>query len=255
MAKLAEPRHRWTEAENTIVRTRYPHERTDALAAELGVSPRSVQHRARRLGVRKSAAFISAMGREKERALGEKLARHRFQAGHVPVNKGRLLHEFASPEGIERMQRSQFKHGQMPPTHLPVGTYRQDSYGLWQVKVSDHHGTANRSHKNWRAVHRLVYEAEHGPIPEGHIVIFVDGNPDNCLDAGNLACLSRAALMRLNQSDFAELPNDRALRRAAIAETMLRTAAHAAAERLGLALHQRAQLIPSAGRGTIPAKP
>lgn len=43
----------------------------------------------------------------------------------------------------------------------------------------------------WRAKHLLIWEAAHGPVPDGHLVMFADGDPRNfCLD--NLILVSRS---------------------------------------------------------------
>jgi len=144
--------------------------------------------------------------------------------------------------------------GNTPHTWQPIGSYRQAIKGgvaYWLVKVSDRDperaDAANARLRDWRFVHRLVYETEVAPIPPGYVVILLDGDPDNCLDPGNLACLSRAELVRLNQMGWANLPTDRAVRRAAVARAQLIHAAHDAARRGGLSLQERRRLLPRDG--------
>ena len=52
-------------------------------------------------------------------------------------------------------------------------------------------------HDNWISKHRLIWEEANGPIPEGHTIIFKDGNIRN-FDLNNLALVSRAELAVLN---------------------------------------------------------
>lgn len=110
----------------------------------------------------------------------------RFQSGHVPANKGKKL----SAETYAKCAPTMFKPGSRPYTYLPVGTEAPKSDGYIWVKVTD----PNR----WRQKHILIWEAEHGPRPDGHKIIFADGNKRN-FDLENLLCVSDAELARMNQ--------------------------------------------------------
>ena len=44
---------------------------------------------------------------------------------------------------------------------------------------------------------RWVWEQANGPIPKGHVVILLDGDPMNC-ELGNLECVPRGVPARLN---------------------------------------------------------
>ena len=44
----------------------------------------------------------------------------------------------------------------------------------------------------------MNWTREHGPVPRGKVVIFLDGDKQHC-DVSNLLCVSRAALVRANQ--------------------------------------------------------
>ncbi len=110
----------------------------------------------------------------------------RFPKGHIPVNKG------TNNGGWEP---TQFKKGSIPVNRLPVGTERVDSKdGYIYVKIQDGH-----LNKNWKQKHILIWENQNGPIPKGHCLIFGDRNKLN-FDIGNLICVSRKQLARLNQS-------------------------------------------------------
>ena len=55
--------------------------------------------------------------------------------------------------------------------------------------------------RRWVAVHRLVWEAANGPIPEGHVVGFLPGRRSNVLEKITLDALeliSRGELARRN---------------------------------------------------------
>jgi hypothetical protein len=97
----------------------------------------------------------------------------RFRPGHAPVTKG-----------VKR-----FKKGVMPWNYLPVGSERINGDGYVDVKIADP--------KTWRAKHLLIWEAANGHVPEGHAVMFADGNRLN-LEPGNLLLVTKAELAVMN---------------------------------------------------------
>lgn len=68
-------------------------------------------------------------------------------------------------------------------TAKPIGSETFKG-GYWWVKVNDYPLPKNYSSedrmKNWKQKHRLVWERENGPIPEGYMVTFLDGDTNNC---------------------------------------------------------------------------
>ena len=113
----------------------------------------------------------------------------RFEKGHVPANKGK------HPESKGRMAQTQFKKGEMPKNHLPVGSVRvRHSYKgknpyVWE-KVKEPNV--------WKMKHLLEWERINGPVPKGMIVIFADGNTLNT-DVSNLVLISRAQHAIMNR--------------------------------------------------------
>ena len=77
----------------------------------------------------------------------------------------------------------------------PVGTEVVNRDGYRIVKVSDDYGDKS---VRWKMKHVLVWEQTHGPVPEGHVVIFQDGDKSNC-DIDNLLLVSRGELCQLNR--------------------------------------------------------
>jgi hypothetical protein len=162
----------------------------------------------------------------------------RYSQANRPWNKGRKGYQ---PGGASVATR--FRRGNRPHTEVPVGSYKQDDEGYWYLKVSDDQ-PATFSRRNWRAVHRLTWEGVHGSIPRGHVVVLLDGDPDNCLDPSNCACISRSVLIRLNAMGWDALCPDREARRAVVALASVHAVSHARAQKLGLSLEHRRALIP-----------
>ena len=106
-----------------------------------------------------------------------------FKKGHKAWNKGKKGITVGGKE-------TQFKKGQKPWSHRPVGSERIQQDGYVYVKVAEP--------KDWRPKHRVVWEAAHGPIPEGHVIVFADMNRTNC-NLDNLLLVSREKLAVMNK--------------------------------------------------------
>lgn len=138
---------------------------------------------------------------------------------------------------------TRFRRGNRPHTEVAVGSYKEDKDGYWYLKVSDDQPPA-QSRRNWVAVHRLTWIGVHGPVPRGHVVVLLDGDPDNCLDPSNVAAVTRNVLVRANAMGWTALCPDREARRAALALVSVQEISHARAREIGLSLPHRRALIP-----------
>lgn len=190
-------RRPWTRKEETVLRKRYPHERTETIAADLGRPIGPVYEHAARLGLKKSAKFLAspAAGRTNGRqGIGT-----RFEKGHVPANKGLRRPGWAPG----RMAETQFKKGRPASAarnYVPIGTEKYDVKRKTIVrKITD--DPALFPAARWKPVHVLIWEAANGPVPKGHIVRFKTGmktlvSKDITLDRLELVTL--AENMKLN---------------------------------------------------------
>lgn len=186
-------RHRWTDADDALLRSRYPDERTVDLARDMGLSAARVSQHAAALGLHKSAAYLASPAACRLRHGDEVGKAHRFQKGQVPYNKGLRRPGWAPG----RMRETQFKKGHLSGRALqivqPIGAERVSKEGILQRKVNNDMPFWRR----WKAVHVIVWESAHGPIPDGHIVLFRDHDRRN-FDLTNLELVSWAENMRRN---------------------------------------------------------
>ena len=113
-----------------------------------------------------------------------------YQKGHVPENKGKTWDDFMPKETQSRIRKNLFKKGIVPHNQKPVGTVVMTTDGYLKRKI--------REPNVWEFVHRAEYEKHNGPIPEGMVVIFKDGNRGNC-DIRNLKLISAAENAQLNR--------------------------------------------------------
>lgn len=107
----------------------------------------------------------------------------KFMAENCKGNRARemvvLLKDTFGTDYTEKQISAYYrKHGLksgVASRYVPIGTliFRKDSW--YYEKVAD----GPDPNKNWKAKHVMVWEEANGPVPEGHMVIFLDGNRRN----------------------------------------------------------------------------
>lgn len=186
-------RHPWRPAELELMRRAYPHHATAEIALALGRGERSVYMKAAELGLKKSAAYLQSPAACRLRR-GDGVGKaHQFRPGHTPWNKGIK----GSTGNHPNTAAHRFARGNKPQTWRPIGSLRITRDGYLQRKMTDTHYTP----RDWVGVHRLVWEAAHGPVPAGHVVVFRSGRPiadAAAITDDKLECISRRELMRRN---------------------------------------------------------
>lgn len=110
----------------------------------------------------------------------------RYPKGAVPWNKDK--------KGYMGANATSFKKGQTPKNHRPVGSERVTRDGYMEVKIKEP--------RTWRLKHIVVWEAENGKLPSGHVIRLLDGDKTNC-NIGNLLCISRGANATSNKRNKA----------------------------------------------------
>lgn len=191
------PRHKWTPQELATLRELYPTTRTADIAAILGIDLELIYRRANMLHLRKNPEFFA---RDKSGRIfkGGKLGQAtQFAPGQKPWNAGRKGWQAGG-----RSAETQFHTGALPPTTMPVGAYRViTTKGGKQFLERKVRQVPGASHKRWTPVSRLVWEAEHGPVPHGSIVVFKPGQRTLVLEEitlDRLELITRAQHARRN---------------------------------------------------------
>lgn len=109
-----------------------------------------------------------------------------FPKGNEPHNKGKKFPNMPPNSG-------QFQKGNKPNSYHPVGTINMTTDGYLKVKVADPNV--------WERVHLQVWREHFGPVPEGCIIVFFDGDKTN-VDISNLVCITRADLAQMNKNRY-----------------------------------------------------
>lgn len=115
----------------------------------------------------------------------------RFQKGHEPSNKGKPM----SKEQYRKCSSTMFKKGHVPANHMKIGEYTHTTDGYLIRKIKE----TGSQRERFEFVHRAVWEEHNGPVPEGKMVSFLDGNKDNC-NIENLVLIDNAENLEMNRS-------------------------------------------------------
>jgi len=162
----------WSKKEVEIIKNLYPDTPNDEILKQLDNKSREqLYKKASNLGVNKTDEFMLAQNKKLAENLQESGKSYRFEKGHVPASKGKKQEEFMSPEAIERTKATRFKKGRKPHNTKWDGavTIREDSNGHNYMWIR--HGE-----NDWEMYNRHVYRKKIGPIPDGHIVVFKNGD-------------------------------------------------------------------------------
>lgn len=108
-----------------------------------------------------------------------------FQKGHVPPNKGKK--GYCAP-GCEK---THFKKGHTPANTMPIGTILTKADGYVWKKIGE-------GRFDWKQLHLLLWEEAHGPVPDGYVIIFKDGDRQHCV-LDNLVMVTRGEHAVMNK--------------------------------------------------------
>ena len=183
----------WTKDEIAILTEMYPDHFASEIAEILGRNVRAIYDKALHLGLRSTPGHQAISGRIG--AQHPKSIATRFQAGHIPDNKGKKV----SPEVYAKCAPTMFKKGNTPHNHKPVGTegLREDGY-IW-VKIAEP--------DKWVQKQRAVWMQHYGEIPKGYNVQFRNKDRKD-FRIENLYIITRAEQMRNENSLIASYPKE-----------------------------------------------
>lgn len=118
----------------------------------------------------------------------------------IPWNKGLTGLDMGNSKN-----ETSFKEGKQHPRYRPIGSERVERDGYIVMKVAD---------RKWQQKHRYLWELDNGKIPNGHVVIFGNGNKRD-FRPENLILVSRNQLATINK--FSLIFEDEELTRSGIA--------------------------------------
>lgn len=121
-----------------------------------------------------------------------KPAQVRYRKMYLGITSGQVSRT------TEKSRATQFKSGNLPHNTKPIGYERLSRDGYIEVKVKMRPSNP-KCNDNFVPKHKLVWEAANGPVPEGCVIAFKDGNRQN-VSLENLACITRKQNAVLNHA-------------------------------------------------------
>jgi hypothetical protein len=119
-----------------------------------------------------------------------------FKKGNKSWNEG--------TKGVMKANGTTFKKGQTPHNEKPLGAERKTKDGIIEVKIK----MVGKSCERWQSKHSLLWEQRTGrKVPEGHVVMFADGNRLN-YDQANLRLVSRRVNVTHNSRGYSHQPTE-----------------------------------------------
>lgn len=192
-------RYVWHQDVESLFALLYPSVSTEVLANAIGISLSCAYSKAETLGLKKTAAYLAGdlSGRIQRGRTDPRMTATQFKKGGTSWNKGNKGWKAGG-----RSPETRFKKGARPHNEKPIGSYRvvngKAGWKTLEQKVSEVPGPNNL---RWTPVARLVWEAIHGPIPDGHLVVFKPGMSTvipHELTIDRLECISQSENAKRN---------------------------------------------------------
>ena len=185
-------RRLWSAVEVAILHAHYPTTRTADMVPMLpGRQIHTIQDKAASLGIRKTRECIAAMARAISARPDHPFHQYQFTNGMIAWNAGPSY--TAGGRSAEHRFQKGHRGGRALEVYKPIGTERISKDGYLERKINE----ALPFQRRWRAVHILLWEAEHGPLPKGHAIVFKNRDKTD-IRLDNLELITRADLLRRN---------------------------------------------------------
>lgn len=121
-----------------------------------------------------------------------------FEKGRIPWTAGK------AGTGILKANAGSFKKGSTPANRNPLYSERKRVDGYLEIKVPERNPFTGAPTR-YRLKHQWVWEQVNGPIQDGQILRFKDGNRENC-DIDNLELMDRGLHAHLNKAGYNDAP-------------------------------------------------
>lgn len=171
---------------------RYPNEDTKELADELGLPIDRIYYIVNKYGIKKSQEYLDNWRLSGRGRMIEHGKAHRFTKGHLSWNKDKSPKDYMNDESYEKIAKTQFKKGNLPPN-----TKHDGAISLRHDKSGKSYYFIRLSKAKWMQLHVKIYQDAYGPIPKNHIIVFKDRNTLN-VTLENLECITRKENMLRN---------------------------------------------------------
>jgi hypothetical protein len=182
-------KNRWNDADVEYLREHYPTTPMDELCRALNCKPWRIYSKAKQMGFKRDPEYklqvCRKLGKELSESPESKAARFK---------PGQATHRLAKGVYYPGVEKTWFKPGHKVHTEMHDGaiSVRKDKRGVAYKFI--------RIAKSvWVHLHRHIWEQAHGPVPEGYVIRFKNGDQlDVRLD--NLECITLKENARRNHN-------------------------------------------------------
>ena len=122
---------------------------------------------------------------------------HKLKSGRTGYFEKGVPSWSKGTKGILKANSGSFKKGQVPHNWVPVGSERVNGDGYHDIKMAEPNV--------WVCKHRLLWEEHNGPIPENHLVRFVDNDRANIV-IDNLILINQSEHQYLTLNGYKQQP-------------------------------------------------
>lgn len=174
---------------NEILR-RYPDEKAASIAADFKVHITTIYGTAKRYNIKKSEAFNASEQSGRIKKGEQRSVTTQFKKGCQAANKGKRMEALIKNKAkLKKWKDGLWKKGNKPHNTGTDGEIRwRKNPGYYFIRISEGY---------WEFLHRYLWKKENGDIPEGHNIVYKDGNHRNCT-IENLDCISNEELALRN---------------------------------------------------------
>jgi hypothetical protein len=187
MTRRRGPRQLWSEEDIAWLVALWPDVKSALVAEALGRRLTQCYGMAGKLGLKKSAEYLTGPDACRLRREDSPGIAYRFKPGIVPWNTG-----MKGWTAGGRSAETRFKKCQKPANWLPIGSHRLMD-GYLQRKMTD----TGYPPRDWVGVHILLWQEHHGPVPAGHKLRFRNGDKTD-IRIENIELITDAENMRRN---------------------------------------------------------
>ena len=157
-----------------------------------------------------TAAFNAEFGTDKTPdQIHGTCSRYKIQSGRTgQFEKGQKSwnHDLAG-KGVCKPNSGSFKKGDEPGNTRPMYSERvcpKDGFILIKVPVANPYTTAK---SRFMHKHVWIWEQANGPVPDDHVIRFLDGDKTNC-SLDNLGLFTRAESLQMSRLGFSDVPKE-----------------------------------------------
>ena len=173
---------KWTDKMKQILIDNFESMTYYQLADLLNLPYGRIYNKCRDLNLVRSDEYRANMERLRNENIMKSGEKSRFVKGMTAINKGIKM----DAEKKEKLKHTFFQKGHKPHNTKYDG-YERFCDGYVYIRVDG----------KFILKHRYIWEQTYGPIPENHVLRFLDNNPKNCT-IENLSIMSRVDNMKIN---------------------------------------------------------